>query len=49
VAADPKIYEERVRQQKVLRLAREAKKLGYDLVQWQASHADTTPPKAASC
>jgi transposase len=47
VETDPKIYEERVRQQKVLRLAREAKKLGYDLVQRQESQADTTPQKAA--
>jgi hypothetical protein len=46
---DPQKYEERVLQQKVLRLAREAKKLGYDLVQWQESHSDTIPQKVASC
>ena len=40
---DTKKYEERVTKQKIIRLSREAKKLGFDLVPLQ-----TAPAKAAN-
>ena len=47
IAKDPKKYEDRVLKQKVIRLTREAKKLGYDLIPLGDEHSATETQKAA--